>query len=208
MLYLTSWHFTASGYITDLDIKVTPIIPQYDNNIPALHTKWPFPVGAAVQVGEVLPSHPISDLLRHFNVLTAADILLPSMIMPAPWTPTGSYRWANTDELLNYAEANSKKVLATHLFYHQATPVEFFKGSGRDGWATKDELYVRLERHARTVFQKTRGRIEYWVVFNEVVGDDGNPRSGPGRGADSNIYLNSAFMWNSLYTQIFDSTNY
>lgn len=91
-------------------------IAEY-NNIPDLHTKWPFPVGVAVSAGEVLPSHPLSGLLRHFDVFTAAT-LYPMYIMPDPWTPTGKYRWEDTDTLLNYAEANGKKIRGHTLFWH------------------------------------------------------------------------------------------
>jgi endo-1,4-beta-xylanase len=151
--------------------------------LPALHTKWPFPIGAALNYDSLFPFYPQHQLLNHFNVVGAENILKPENIMPSPWTANGAYRWDSTDRLVNLAEANGQKIRGHLLFWHEQTPEAFFRGSGRDGWATADELYTRMEYHAKTVFEKYGGRIEWWDVHNEVVGDDGRgprPAGAPG----------------------------
>jgi endo-1,4-beta-xylanase len=202
-LYFTSYEFyNTSGYIADLDIKINPVVFMPDDNIPALHTKWPFPVGTSVFAGDFSQSNPLSGLLRHYNTFTVAT-LYPALIMPEPWTPAGAYRWTNTDALVNYAEANGKKMRGHVLFWHQTIPLAFFKGSGKGGWATMDELYSRMEHHAKTVFEKYGGRISWWDICNEVVSDSGGPRQGIRQGMGNNLELNN-FTSFSLYTQIME----
>jgi len=215
-LFLTSNQFNnVSFYITDLTVTVngqvvSNLVNPVDTGIPALYTKWPFPVGVAIPYDALLTSNPQNGLLspqngllRHFNELAPENLLTPEYIMPKPWTPTGAYRWTMADQFVNYAEANGKTIHGHLLFYHQQTPVEFFRGSGREGRATIDELYARMEHHIKTVFEKYRGRIEWWEVVNEVVDSDGNPRSGVGAGSGFN-HVMDASMWKSFYTQIME----
>lgn len=181
-----------AGTLTDNDGIVT-LDGQVDNNIPALYTKWPFYVGAAVPHEALKPSNSQYGLLRHFNVYVAENIMKPEDIMPKPWTPTGAYRWNVADTLVDYAEANNKKIRGHVLFWHSQTPKTFFSINGGDQPVTIDELYARMENHIKTVFEKYGGRVKWWDVCNEVVGDDGNPR--PGGFSDSQ----------SPYTQIMEN---
>jgi len=209
ILYLNPSQFNnVSFYIADLTVTVNGrvvnnrVIPV-DAGIPALYTKWPFPVGVAIPYQAHLSSNPQNGLLRHFNVLVPEDLLAPDHIMPKPWTPTGAYRWTMADQVINYAEANGKTIRGHVLFWHQQIPVDFFRGSGREGRATIDELYARMEHHIKTVFEKYRGRIEWWEVVNEVVDYDGNPRPGVGEGFGFDVALDS-FTSKSFYTQIME----
>jgi len=209
LLYLNPSQFNnVSFYIADLTVTVNGRVVNNrvitaDAGIPALYTKWPFPVGVAIPYQAHLSSNPQNGLLRHFNVLVPEDLLVPDHIMPLPWTPTGAYRWTMADQVINYAEANGKTIRGHVLFYHQQTPVDFFRGSGREGRATIDELYARMEHHIKTVFEKYRGRIEWWEVANEVVDYDGNPHPGVGEGFGFDHVLDS-FMSKSFYTQIME----
>jgi len=180
ILNLSTWENnskTAFFYFNNLSITIEPI--TIDTTLPALSAKWPFPLGVAVPVEATQENNLQRQLLRHYNVLGAENALKPANIMPNPWTPNGAYRWSDTDRLVNYAEANNKKIRGHLLFWHDQTPEAFFMGSGKNGLATIDELYSRMENHAKTVFQKYRGRIEWWDVVNETVSDNGNgPRPG------------------------------
>ena len=184
-LYLNAPETLANvtAYIADLTVTVNGRVISgesfsIDASLPALHTKWPFPIGTALNYESLFPVYPQHQLLRHVNVLGAENIFKPEHIMPSPWTPNGAYRWDSTDRLVNLAEANGQKIRGHVLFWHEQTPEAFFRGSGRDGLATADELYTRMERHAKTVFEKYGGRIEWWDVHNEVVGETGNgPRT-------------------------------
>ena len=177
--YLTTWRNNSTNtifYIDNLSVVIEEII--IDASLPALHTKWSFPIGT-LPGNAILPQMPQNQLLRHFNILTA--IQGPMFILPDPWTANGAYRWQegnwgrNIDEFLDFADENNMKIRGHVLFWHQYTPESFFRGSGRNGWATIDELYSRMEHHARTVFQKHRGRTEWWDVVNEAVAYNGRP---------------------------------
>nr|AGS53960.1 glycosyl hydrolase family 10 [uncultured bacterium contig00151] len=203
---------SAQRYFADLAIKIndrTVEVPGADANIPALHTKWPFKTGAAVPGESLLSSSPQHGLLRHFNVLVAENDMKPESIMPRPWTPAGAYRWTAADRLVNYAEANNTAVRGHVLFWHEQTPAAYFQGGGRNGRAAIDELYARMENHVKTVFEKYGGRIGWWDVCNEVVGDNGSPRpnspytqimTDAGKsGMDRYEYVLKAFQWARRY---------
>jgi len=207
-LYLPSEPINnVSFYIADFTVTINGKVINnqvitVDNNIPALYTKWSFPVGAGIPYEALLSSNPQNGLLRHFNKLAPENLLKPDFIMPKPWTPTGAYRWAVADQFVNYAEANSKRIHGHVLCWHQATPVDFFRGSGIEGRATIDELYARMEHHIKTVFEKYKGRIEWWDVVNEAVGDDGNPR--PGVGLKAGFNQDMGTITTSFFTQIME----
>jgi GH35 family endo-1,4-beta-xylanase len=151
-----------------------------------LHSKWPFYVGAAAPSSAFNTSNGQYSLLGHFNVLVAENDMKPESFMPQQWqnwqsSPTynasQAYRWTEADKLVNYAEANNTKIRGHVLFWHEQTPGVFFRtGNLTSAYVTKDVLYTRMEQHVKTVFQKYRGRIQWWEVANECVGDDGNPR--------------------------------
>jgi len=140
-----------------------------------LHTKWPFMTGAAAPSEAFNTSNGQYALLKHFNVLVAENEMKPQSIMPAskPTTLPGTYNWTNADKLVDYAKANNTEVRGHVLVWHNQTTPWFFNGSGKDGRATKDELYERMESHIKTVFEKYKGDVLWWDVCNEVVGDDG-----------------------------------
>jgi endo-1,4-beta-xylanase len=152
--------------VTENNITGAGVVP--------LHTKWPFMVGAASPTNAFNPVNKQYPLLRHFNVLVAENDMKPESILPSGGS--GAYRWNNADTLVNYAVANNTKIRGHVLIWHSQTPDWFFSGSGKEGCATKDELYSRMENHIKSVFEKYGGRIEWWDVVNEVVGDSGGPR--------------------------------
>ena len=140
-----------------------------------LYAKWPFPVGAAAPNRAFYPNNGQYDLLKQYNVLAAENEMKPDALLPA--AEKGAYRWANADMLVNYAQKNNIKIRGHTLVWHNQTPAWFFEGSGKDSLASKDQLYARMESHIKAVFEKYGGKIGWWDVCNEVVGDDGNPRA-------------------------------
>ena len=193
-----------------------------------LHERWPFLLGVAVPgamtnnggvdyiVADALnPRSPQYALLKHFNVVVAENEMKPYSVLPnalpAANNWSNSYRWDDSDRLVEYAEANGKKIRGHVLIWHGQTPDWFFRGRGREGRATIDELYFRMENHIRTVFERYGGKIEWWDVVNEVVSHD---TSGPriedslyaqimmdaGRtGMDIYEYVLRAFEWSRKY---------
>jgi endo-1,4-beta-xylanase len=152
-------------------------VTETNNNTeqPALHTKWPFMVGAAAPNRAFSRGSEQYNLLRHYEVLTAENEMKPDAILPA--AGTGAYRWNNADMLVKYAQENNTKIRGHVLVWHNQTPSWFFEGSTKDSLTDKEQLYKRMENHIKAVFEKYGGSIGWWDVCNEVVGDDGNPRA-------------------------------
>jgi len=156
--------------------------PEFDDDI-ILYEQWPFPVGVAVpgaktnnagmsssQANALNSGNPQNKLLKHFNVVVAENEMKPENLMPS--SENGPYSWTNADALVKYAKENDKQIRGHCLFWHDQTPNWFFKGSGKDGRATKAELYNRMEKHVKAVFEKYKGDIEYWDVVNEAIAHD------------------------------------
>jgi endo-1,4-beta-xylanase len=188
-------------------------------DVTALHSKWPFPLGAAAPASAFTSSNGQYPLLKHFKVLVAENDMKPESIMPSTtvsnWNNPG-YRWTNADKLVTYAEQNSTAIRGHVLIWHSQTPAWFFQGGGTGGRATKTQLYERMENHIKTVMQKYGSKIGSWDVCNEVVGDSGGPRpagdpaSGGSRytqimedaglsGMNKYEYVLKAFQWARQY---------
>jgi len=153
----------------------TAVTEKKEPKLPLLYTKWPFPVGVAASSKAFIQSGNQYDLLAHYNVLVAENEMKPDALMPP--SGSGAYRWTNADTLVNYAQEKNLKIRGNTLVWHNRTPAWFFAGSGVGGLATKEQLYARMEDHIKTVFEKYGGKIGWWDVCNEPLGDDGNPRA-------------------------------
>jgi len=151
-----------------------------------LYSKWPFYVGAAAPASAFSSSNGQYSLLGHFNVLVAENDMKPESVMPSQWqnwqsspayNASQSYRWTEADKLVNYAQTNNVKIRGHVLFWHEQTPAVFFKtGNLTSSYVSKEVFYTRMEQHVKTVFQKYGGKVLWWDLANETVGDDGNPR--------------------------------
>jgi len=189
-----------------------------------LHSKWPFYIGAAAPADAFNSSEGQYPLLGHFNVLVAENEMKPASIMPSQWQDSASspaynasqdYRWTEADILVNYAEANNTKIRGHVLFWHAQTPQVFFRtGDPTSAYVTKDVFYTRMEQHVKTVFQKYGGRVLWWDVANECVGDDGNPRiiapdfSGSDKAGFTAIMEASGLMGDNRYEWIVNAFKY
>jgi endo-1,4-beta-xylanase len=182
--------------------------PKEPKQVP-LFTKWPFPVGAAVTSRALSSRNEQYSLLSHFNVLAAENEMTPEALLPS--AGKGAYRWAGADTLVNYAQDKNVKIRGASLVCHKQTPAWFFEGSGKDGLAAKEQLYAGMENYIKTVFEKYGGKIGWWNVCGEVVGDDGTPRSAASSkytaimsnsglaGMNRYEYVLQAFNWTRKY---------
>jgi endo-1,4-beta-xylanase len=166
-------HFLALSIILVTACKTNT--KSKDSGQPLLYKKWPFPVGAAASNKAFSRGDEQYSLLVNFNVLAAENEMKPNALLPP--SEKGSYRWTNADKLVSYAQENKINIRASSLVRHNQTPAWFFAGSGKDGLALKEQLYTRMENHIKTVFEKYGGKIGWWDVCGEVVGDDGTPRA-------------------------------
>lgn len=100
-------------------------------------------------------------LLKHFNVITAENLMKPMYISPYK----GYYNWADADKMLNFAEENGLEVIGHTLVWHQQSSDWLTTG-------TADEVYNNMAAYINNVVGRYKGRIKGWDVVNEAIRDD------------------------------------
>ncbi len=134
-----------------------------------LQKSLPFPMGAAINVA----------LLRHdtgyrklvtgeFNSITPENAMKIATIHPE----RKKYDWEDADYLVDFADANKKRVHGHTLNWYKSLPswVVHFEG-------TTAEWEALLKNHIQTVVGHFKGRIISWDVVNEAVNEDGSLRN-------------------------------
>jgi endo-1,4-beta-xylanase len=125
-----------------------------------------FLLGAAVGTGRQ-NQDPIRTLLRtQFHVLTPENCMKPALLQPEE----GRFTFEAADALVEFAEANQKKLVGHTLVWHNQTPEWFFKNENGDK-ASRDVVLERLQAHISTVVGRYKGRILGWDVVNEAISD-------------------------------------
>lgn len=111
-------------------------------------------------------------LLKHFNTITAENVLKASPINPQP----GVYNWGPADDYVAFGEKNKLFIIGHTLVWHNQVPSWFFtNAAGKPN--SKEEQIERLRSHIETVAGRYAGRIHGWDVVNEVIDNDGSYRN-------------------------------
>jgi endo-1,4-beta-xylanase len=109
---------------------------------------------------------------RHFNSITAENVLKPQPINPQP----GVYNFGPADRYVEFGEANGMFIVGHTLVWHNQTPTWFFTDA--DGNPNTREAQIeRLRGHIEAVAGRYAGRIDGWDVVNEIFTEDGEYRS-------------------------------
>ena len=100
---------------------------------------------------------------REFNLIVAGNVMKWSSIHR---DSRYSYRWANPDSMVAFAQANGMKVRGHTLAWHQQNPT----------WLTNttwdpETLKVVLKEHIDSVVGHYKGKILAWDVVNEAFND-------------------------------------
>ncbi|MGN0181316.1 MAG: endo-1,4-beta-xylanase [Candidatus Ornithomonoglobus sp.] len=99
-------------------------------------------------------------LLKNFNAITAENLMKPQYTAPAK----GSWNFADTDTMLDFAEENGLRVTGHTLVWHQQTPSWITEG-------TAAEVSENMKEYINTVVGHCRGRVSGWDVVNEALSD-------------------------------------
>jgi endo-1,4-beta-xylanase len=159
-----------------------------------------FPVGVAIESGSTV-GNPSQLLLKHFNSITAENVMKPDRIWPnAPGSttqPAASPNFVPADVLLNFATNNNLQLRGHTLLWHQTTPTWMTSG-------TRAAVQQKLRNYITAVMQHFP-TVYAWDVVNEVASDTPNAAN-PYRtdspwyqaysqaGADGRDYVVDAFM--------------
>jgi endo-1,4-beta-xylanase len=157
-----------------------------------------FRMGTSVNVGVVSGRDAASQalVLRHFNTITAENVLKHGPINPRP----GEWNFAPADAFVDFGAAHKMFIVGHTLVWHNQTPAWFFEDKdGRPN--TSDAQIERLRAHIETVAGRYKGRVHAWDVVNEVIGEDGayRPTSWVKTVGDGDTLVKAAFRFASQY---------
>jgi endo-1,4-beta-xylanase len=150
-----------------------------------------FPIGVAVAPGSL--KGPQSELiLKHFNSLTAENVMKPALIHPEE----NRYFWNNADIISDYAKANGMKMRGHTLCWHKQTAPWMFKDAAGNT-VSKEVLLARLKDHITQVVTRYKGKVYAWDVVNEAIDDDDSKfyRESDWYKICGEEYISKAFQW-------------
>ncbi|MFN2145486.1 MAG: endo-1,4-beta-xylanase [Anaerolineales bacterium] len=157
-------------YIRELESLVIPVKePQMD--IPSVAETYQdkFLIGAAIEPYQLESEYHAQLLTRHFNSITAENVMKPIMIQPEE----GEFTWKSADKLVEFAKENGLAVHGHTLVWHNQAAEWMFKDEdGQTLEATpenKELVLSRLETHIRAIVGRYKGYVQVWDAVNEVI---------------------------------------
>lgn len=124
-----------------------------------------FPIGAAVRVEDLEGMH--AELLKkHFNSLTAENVMKPIEVQPEE----GKFYFDKCDKIKEFAVQNNMKMRGHTFVWHNQTPDWFFVDKNGNP-ASKELLISRLREHVKAVSDRYSDVIYAWDVVNEAIED-------------------------------------
>lgn len=153
---------------------------------PYLKDQVRFPLGASLNP-RLLENNPHyrSRAITEFNSMTAENHMKMMLVHPEE----NRYDFAKGDELVNFAQANKKRVHGHTLVWHNQVPIwmKEFKGDAQ-AWE------AMLKKHVQDVASHFKGKVAGWDVVNESFLDDGSLR--PSIWAEHiPDYIAKSFQW-------------
>ena len=135
-----------------------------------------FPAGAepAVLEGEYYPSHVATDFYHHFkeDIALMGEMGFKTFRMSMNWArifPNGDDAEPNEEGLAFYDavfdECAKYGIEPLVTLSHYETPLALTINYG--GWKNR-KLVDFFERYARTVFARYKGKVKYYLTFNEI----------------------------------------
>lgn len=110
-------------------------------------------------------------VLRHFNTITAENVMKAGPISPEP----GIYNFGPADAFVEFGEKHGMFIVGHTLVWHNQTPDWFFKD--KDGKPNTPQAQIeRMREHIKAVAGRYAGRVQAWDVVNEVIDNDGSYR--------------------------------
>jgi endo-1,4-beta-xylanase len=107
-------------------------------------------------------------VLRHFNSITAENVMKAEPINPEP----GVYNFGPADAFVEFGEKHGMFIVGHTLVWHNQTPAWFFQDAQGEPNTPAAQI-ERMREHIKTVAGRYKGRVHAWDVVNEVIGDDG-----------------------------------
>ena len=157
-----TWKNTVTGETGYLDIRPRQTVVLPENAVPA------------VIEGEYYPSHKAVDFYHHYkeDIALAAEMGFRAFRMSINWTrifPNGDEETPNEaglrfyDDVFDELKKYGIEPLVT--ISHYETPLHLATAYG--GWADR-KLIGFFENYVRVLFTRYKGKVKYWLTFNEI----------------------------------------
>ncbi|MGK9185323.1 6-phospho-beta-glucosidase [Priestia filamentosa] len=139
----------------------------------------------------VYPNHDAIDFYHHYkeDIALFAEMGFKAYRMSIAWSrifPKGDEIVPNEEGLAFYDrvfdELNKYGIEPVVTISHFEMPLHLIKAYG--GWRNR-EVISFFERYAKTVFNRYKNKVKYWLTFNEINSATYFPLSGLGFSADS-----------------------
>lgn len=125
-------------------------------------------IGAAVSdAAELQDPEYTRILVREFGLLVMGGDIINWNLPPRPSRPSRTtYDFSRADAVIAFSEKNGMRVQGHHLLWGMEEALPSWLTNGR---FSRDELLSIIHDHIQTVVGRYRGRVQEWVVINEVV---------------------------------------
>lgn len=140
-----------------------------------------FHIGAAIAPEQQTGEHS-EHLAKHYNMLTAENIMKPDAIQPQE----GNFTFDRADAMIEFAKENDMDVRFHTLVWHNQTANWVFQDKDGNPMVVDGEiadpdnheenkqlLLDRIENHIRTVVERYAHDIDSWDVLNEAIEGNG-----------------------------------
>lgn len=102
----------------------------------------------------------------------------------------GVFDFSETDPEVNFANQNNLRIRAQPIIYHVTTPRWITDGD----WSLRQARDI-LKEYIHGIVGHYRGRVDVWIIANEIVDDDGNLRQNIWAQTLGPDYVAMAFRW-------------
>lgn len=165
-LYAESANAELEFLIDDLVIKKEgEIVQKMEEDIPSLKAAYAdyFKIGAAIEPYQLEGEH-AEILKKHFNSLTAENVMKPETIQPEE----GEFNFVGGDKIREFTKENEMVMRGHTLVWHSQVPDWFFEDQEGD-LVSKEVLLDRMRNHIEKTMEHYQGDIDSWDVVNEAI---------------------------------------
>ncbi|MFW5719062.1 MAG: endo-1,4-beta-xylanase [Halanaerobium sp.] len=165
-LYAESPETELEFYIDDVVIaKEGEVVQQMEEDIPSLAETYEeyFKIGAAVEPYQLEGEH-AGVLKKHFNSLTAENVMKPETIQPEE----GEFNFSEGDKIRDFTKENEMVMRGHTLVWHSQVPDWFFEDEEGE-LVEKEILLDRMRNHIEKTMEHYQGDVDSWDVVNEAI---------------------------------------
>jgi len=144
-----------------------------------------------------------TNLTRHFNAITAENLMKPSYLITGRNTTTGVFTWNNDNlnrakNFVDAAHNSGMHVVGHTILWHSQNPNWIWEQIGTkagEAKTTKENALSIMEKYITDYVTAFKGKIDTWDVLNEifpdnaggsVTWDQGMRKAAAGEGQDAN----------------------